>query len=36
LRKIMLHVEFLYQTISMIFAWFALVRCIPTVRRKTH
>jgi chitin synthase len=25
LRKIMFHVEFLYQTISMIFAWFALV-----------
>jgi chitin synthase len=31
LRKIMLHVEFLYQTISMIFAWFALVRSIHTV-----
>jgi chitin synthase len=25
LRKIMFHIEFLYQTISMIFAWFALV-----------
>jgi chitin synthase len=28
LRKIMFHVEFLYQTISMIFAWFALVRSL--------
>lgn len=26
LRKLMFHIEFLYQTISMIFAWFALVR----------
>ena len=28
IRKIMFHVEFLYQTISMIFSWFAIV-CPP-------
>jgi chitin synthase len=31
IRKIMFHVEFLYQTINMIFAWFALVSFEPSL-----
>lgn len=29
LRKIWIHIEFLYQTFNLIFSWFALVSCPP-------